>query len=66
VMQMTRGLTFLLNLPAESNWRYAGEDVKFGDVNSAIFWYRLEGSETYRVIYGDLSAKDVAQENLPK
>ncbi len=66
VMQMTRGLTFLLNLPAESNWRYAGEDVKFGDAGTPIFWYRPEGSETYRVIYGDLSVKDVAPENLPK
>ena len=64
-IQMTRGLTFLLNLPAESNWRYAGEDVKFGDAETAIFWYRPEGSETYRVIYGDLSVKDVAPENLP-
>jgi len=66
VMQMTRGLTFLLNLHTESNWRYAGEDVKFGDADTAIFWYRPKGSETYRVIYGDLSVKDVAPENLPK
>jgi len=27
---------------------------------------RPEGSETYRVIYGDLSVQDVALENLPK
>ena len=65
-LQMTRGLTFLLKLPADSNWRYAGEDVKFGDADTAIFWYRPEGSETYRVIHGDLSVKDVAPENLPK
>jgi len=65
-LQMTRGLMFLLKLSAESNWRYAGEDVKFGDADKAIFWYRPEGSETYRVIYGDLSVKDVAPENLPK
>ncbi len=61
-----RGIMFLTQLPAESNWRYAGEDVKFGDTNTAIFWYRPEGSETYRVIYGDLSVKDVAPGNLPK
>jgi len=65
-MTMYRGIMFLTQLPAESNWRYAGEDVKFGDANTAIFWYRPEGSETYRVIYGDLSVKDVAPENLPK
>ena len=47
-------------------WHYAGNGVKLGDADKAIFWYRPEGSETYRVIYGDLSVKDVAPENLPK
>jgi len=65
-MTMYRGVMFWTQLPAESNWRYTGKDVKFGDANTAIFWYRPEGSETYRVIYGDLSVKDVAAENLPK
>jgi outer membrane lipoprotein-sorting protein len=65
-MTMYRGIMFLTQLPVESNWRYTGEDVKFGDANSAIFWYRPKGSETYRVIYGDLSVKDVEHENLPK
>ena len=64
-MTMYRGIMFLTQLPAESNWRYAGEDVKLGEAGKAIFWYRPEGSETYRVIYGDLSVKDVAPENLP-
>jgi len=65
-MKMTQGLMFLLKLPADSNWRYAGEDVNFGEADKAIFWYKPEGSETYRVIYGDLNVKDVAAENLPK
>jgi outer membrane lipoprotein-sorting protein len=65
-MQMMRGMMFLMKLPADSNWRYAGEDVKFGDAQTAIFWYCPEGSDTYRVIYGDLSVQDVTQENLPK
>ena len=37
-----------------------------GDAGKAIYWYQPEGSETYRVIYGDLSVKDVTPENLPK
>jgi hypothetical protein len=65
-MKMTRGMMFVMTLPAESNWRYAGENVKFGDAQTPIFWYKPEGSQTYRVIYGDLSVKDVASENLPK
>jgi predicted anti-sigma-YlaC factor YlaD len=48
------------------DWHYAGQGVKLGDASKPVFWYRPEGSETYRVIYGDLSVKDVAQENLPK
>ena len=47
-------------------WHYAGKGVKLGDADKAIFWYRPEGSGTYRVIYGDLKAADVAPENLPK
>jgi outer membrane lipoprotein-sorting protein len=65
-MQMYRGIMFVVQLPAQSNWRYTGENVKYGDANIPIFWYRPTGSETYRVIYGDLSVKDVAEENLPK
>jgi len=64
-IQMTRGLMYVLGLPTESNWRYAGEDVKYGQADTPIFWYQPEGSQTYRVIYGDLNVKDVALEDLP-
>ena len=63
-LKMTYGLMFLLKMSPDSNWRYAGENVKFGDADTAIFWYRPEGSQTYRVIYGDLNVKDVAQEDI--
>jgi len=52
-MQLTRGMMFMMKLPAESNWRYAGENVKYGQAETAIFWYRPAGSQTYRIIYGD-------------
>jgi outer membrane lipoprotein-sorting protein len=64
-IQMTRGLMFVLGLPTESHWRYAGEDVKYGQADTPIFWYQPAGSQTDRVIYGDLSVKDVAAEDLP-
>jgi hypothetical protein len=48
------------------DWKYVGAGVKFGDANKAVFWYQPQGSANYRVIYGDLSVKDVAPENLPK
>ena len=66
IMRMGRGAVFVQQLAAESDWHYTGKDVKFGDAGKAIFWYRPEGSETYHVIYGDLSVKDVSPEDLPK
>jgi outer membrane lipoprotein-sorting protein len=64
--KVTRGVTFALRLSPESDWNYTGKDAQFGDADTPIFRYRPEGSDTYRIIYGDLSVKDVAQENLPK
>jgi len=60
-----QGMMFIQILN-EMEWHYAGAGVKLGDAETAIVWYRPEGSETYRVIYGDLSVKDVSEENLPK
>ncbi len=66
IMKMSRGGMFVQNFPADRDWHYAGNGVKLGDADTAIFWYRPEGSETYRVIYGDLRVEDVSPENLPK
>jgi len=63
---MYRGIMFVTQLPAESNWRYAGENIKYSDAETPIFWYQPEGSQTYRVIYGDLSIKEITPENLPQ
>lgn len=64
--KMMRGFMFYKNLKPENDWHYVGKDVKFGDAESPVCWYRPTDSETYRVIYGDLSIKDVAPENLPE
>ncbi len=62
-MSLGKGMLFHMSL---KDRHYAGSGVKVGEADKAIFWYLPEGSETYRVIYGDLSVKDVAPENLPK
>ena len=62
---MYRGLAFISILPA-GTWRYAGQNVPFGDPSVPIFWYQPQGSATWRVIYADLHVADVAPENLPK
>ena len=62
-MTLGKGVLFEMSLKDK---HYAGNGVKLGEADKAIFWYLPEGAETYRVIYGDLSVKDVAAENLPK
>jgi len=47
------------------DWHYAGAGVKLGEADKAIFWYQPKGSETYRVIYGDLHVEDVEADQLP-
>jgi outer membrane lipoprotein-sorting protein len=65
-MSFAKGMLFHQILESQGQWKYAGAGVKLGDASKAIFWYQPQGSATWRVIYGDLSVKDVAPENLPK
>jgi hypothetical protein len=58
-LSLSKGLTFAVNLPAESNARYAGKGVEFNDATIAVFWYKPAGAANYRVIYGDLSLRDL-------
>jgi len=48
------------------SWHYTGKAVKLGDKDSPVCWYKPKDSTTYRVVYGDLSVKDVPPEDLPK
>ncbi len=65
-MSFVKGTLFHQTLETQGNWRYMGGGVKLGDASKVVFWYQPQGSSTYRVIYGDLSVKDIAPENLPK
>lgn len=62
---MYRGFVFVGQLPT-GTWRYAGQNVSFGDPAVPIFWYQPAGSPTWRVIYADLHVADVDAANLPK
>lgn len=61
-----KGMLYHQILEGQGEWNYAGAGVKVGEADKAVFWYLPDGADTYRVIYGDLSVKDVAEENLPK
>lgn len=62
---MYRGLAFTSKL-LDGTWRYAGQNVSFGDPATPIFWYQPAGSPTWRIIYADLHVADVDAANLPK
>jgi len=62
---MYQGMVFIGRLSA-GTWRYAGQNVSFGDATTPIFWYQPQGSPTWRVIYADLHVADVEPRNLPK
>jgi outer membrane lipoprotein-sorting protein len=57
---------FVMSVKPEQDWQYVGAGVPFGDADRPVCWYKPVGSDTYRVIYGDLSVKDLAAGDLPK
>lgn len=61
---IVEGLKFINKLPAKSDWHYNGQDATLDDTDTAIFWYKPRKSETYRVIYGDLTTEDIDPEDL--
>lgn len=56
---------FIKNNAEENSFRYLGKSVKFGDKDRIVCWYKLKGASSYRVVYGDLTVKDIAPEALP-
>jgi hypothetical protein len=55
---------FLMSLPKDG-WDYLGDGVKLGEKNKVVFWYKDPKTNQHRAVYGDLSVKDVAAEDLP-
>ncbi len=64
--QMYNAMLFVALLPKESNWRYAGNGIKINTPNTPIFWYRPAGGQNYRVIYADLTVREMSEDQLPK
>jgi outer membrane lipoprotein-sorting protein len=55
---------FLMSMPKDS-YAYLGKGKTLDQKDAIVFWYKKPDG-AYRAIYGDLSAKDVKAENLPK
>jgi hypothetical protein len=62
----TRGWMFVMRMKPENDLHYAGKGVKLGSAGTPIVWYKPTGAQNYRVIYGDLTVREVAPTALPK
>jgi hypothetical protein len=62
---LTPGLMFPLFMKPTNDFHYQGSNGKLGEADKPICWWRPDGSETYRVVYADLSVRDVSPEDLP-
>lgn len=56
---------FLADHAERDSFRYLGKGVALGDAERIVCWYKLTGAATYRVVYGDLTVRDMAAEDLP-
>lgn len=53
------GLMFVQRLPKDSDWHYAGAEVKLGQTELPLCWWKPGGSQVYRVVFGDLRVRDL-------
>ncbi len=60
-----RAFMFVRMMTADNDWHYVGKDVKLGEAQKPVCWWLPEGSDTYRIIYGDLSIQDIEAADLP-
>ncbi|MEA1949907.1 MAG: hypothetical protein U9N87_00865 [Planctomycetota bacterium] len=65
-MKCVRGLGFLRDLKSENDSHYVGGGVKLGTPDRPIFWYKPTGADKYRVIYADLSVKELTPDEVKK
>lgn len=61
-----QGMLFYNMLTSQNDSHYAGKDVKLGTPDRPIFWYKPTGADKYRVIYADLSVKDMTPDDVKK
>ena len=61
-----QGITFYKSLKPENDAHYGGKGVKLDTPAYPILWYKPTGAEKYRVIYADLSVKEMTLEEVKK
>jgi outer membrane lipoprotein-sorting protein len=66
MQKQMQGITFYMTLKPENDAHYVGGGVKLGTPDRPILWYKPTGAEKYRVIYADLSVKELAPDDVKK
>jgi hypothetical protein len=66
IAKIGQGVGLVWSMPPDSDALYTGKGVQLGQADKPIFRYRPQGSRTYRVIFGDLTTKDVEPGQIPK
>ena len=59
-----QGMTFYSVMTSANDSHYVGKDVKVDTPDRPIFWYRPTGADKYRVIYADLSVKEMTADEV--
>jgi outer membrane lipoprotein-sorting protein len=50
----------------KDRYGYKPDGVKLGDAKAIVFWYKPEGQDKYKAVYGDLHIGEVTEAELPK
>lgn len=66
IAKIGKGLGLVWAMPPASEALYTGKGVKLGQADRPIFRYKPTDSKLFRVIYGDLTVKDVKPEQTAK
>lgn len=64
VQTVTRGVMFALQY--KDQYVYRPDDIKLGDADKMLLWYKPEAAEKYRAIYGDLHVSELAPDQVPE
>jgi len=60
-----RYLSYLKAFERVRNLEYVGGGAELGDATAPILWWQPRDSDTWRVLFGDLTFRDVDPEDLP-
>jgi outer membrane lipoprotein-sorting protein len=65
VAKASRYIQLLQGFYKVESLHYVGDGVRLGNGKSPVIWWRLKATKTCRVVYGDLTVRDVSPDDLP-